>query len=163
MIVRAIALLAMLALASFAAERRVVVEIFVSSECPISNKMAPEIERLTRKFDGMITLVYPNESDTEEKIAAHRREYKLSAPAVRDPEHKRVKAAKATVTPEAAVLGARRTLLYRGRINDQFLAVGKGKPAPTRHDLEDAIVAALNGQKPHYAHIAAVGCYIEKR
>lgn len=146
------------------AKEKTLVLIFVSSECPISNKMAPEIERLHRKFstnDVALTVVYPNASDSEKTIAAHQREYHLSAPFTRDPKHELVKAAGVTVTPEAVVFNAAREIVYRGRINDQYLALGKGRPAPTQHDLEEAIEATVAGKKPKESRTEAIGCYIQ--
>lgn len=143
---------------------KIVALVFVSSECPISNKLSPEIERLYQKYstNGVsFTVVYPNAGDTEEKIAAHRKDFRQTAPYVRDASHELVKAAGATITPEAAVFNEKRELIYRGRITDQFLSIGRGRPAPTVHDLEEAIAAALAGQKPKQARVEAVGCYIQ--
>jgi hypothetical protein len=143
---------------------KIVVLVFISSECPISNKFAPELERLAHKFatnDVSFNLVYPNASDSKSKILEHRREYHLTAPYLRDPKHELVKAAGVTVTPEAAVFDSARELVYRGRINDQFLALGKGRPQPTQHDLEDAINALVAGQTPKQTRTEAVGCFIQ--
>ena len=143
---------------------KIVALVFVSSECPISNKFAPELERLGRKFptnDVSFVLVYPNASDTQEKIEKHRREYRLTGAFLRDPRHELVKRAGATITPEAAVFDQKRNVVYRGRINDQFLALGKGRPHPTQHDLEEAITALLAGKQPKAARANAVGCFIQ--
>jgi hypothetical protein len=143
---------------------KVVALIFVSSECPISNKMAPEIERLHQKFStngAAIFIVYPNKSDSDALIQAHRKDYRLTAPFVRDPDHALVRKAQVTITPEAAVFDAARHEVYRGRINDQFLAIGKGRPQATVHDLEEAIEAALAGSRPKAMFTEAVGCYIQ--
>src|SRR5947208_11001406 len=110
---------------------KVVVLVFISSECPVSNKFTPELERLAHEFptnEVSFNLVYPNASDSDAKIAEHRRDFHLSAPFLHDPKHELVKITGVTVTPEAAVFDANRNLVYRGRINDQFLALGKGRP-----------------------------------
>jgi hypothetical protein len=143
---------------------KVVVFVFVSSECPVSNKFAPELERLSHKFptnDVSFNLVYPNASDSESKIADHRRDFHLTGAYLRDPKHKLAKLAGATITPEAAVFDSSRTLSYRGRVNDQYLALGKGRPEPTQHDLEDAITAILAGQKPKQSRTEPIGCFIQ--
>jgi thiol-disulfide isomerase/thioredoxin len=143
---------------------KVVVFVFVSSECPVSNKFAPELERLSHKFatnEVSFNLVYPNASDSESKIAEHRRDFHLTGNYLRDPKHKLAKLAGATITPEAAVFDSARTLAYRGRVNDQYLALGKGRPEPTQHDLEDAITSLLAGQKPKQSRTEPIGCYIQ--
>lgn len=145
---------------------KVVVLVFVSSECPISNKFAPALERLTHTFatnDVSFALVYPNASDTDAKIQKHRHEYRLTGNFLRDPKHALVKKAGVTITPEAAVFDQMRQVVYRGRVNDQFLALGKGRPQPTQHDLEEAIAAVLKGKRPEQARTEAVGCFIQDR
>ena len=60
-------------------DAKLVVLVFISTECPISNKLAPEIERLSHKFptnEVSFNLAYPNASDTDAKISAHRHDYK---------------------------------------------------------------------------------------
>jgi thiol-disulfide isomerase/thioredoxin len=143
---------------------KLVVLVFVSSECPVSNKLAPEIEHLSHKFstnDVSFNVVYPNASDTAEKISEHRHDYHLTGNFLRDAKHELVRAAGVTITPEAAVFDANRDLVYRGRINDRFLALGKDRPQATQHDLEDAIKSLLAGKKPKHARIEAIGCFIQ--
>ena len=145
---------------------KVVALVFVSTECPISNKFAPELERLSKRFptnDVSLVLVYPNASDTDEKIQQHRRDYRLTGQFMRDPKHILVKKGGATVTPEAAVFDEKRRLVYRGRINDQYLALGKGRPKPTQHNLDEAITALRAGKKPNPSRTEAVGCLIQNR
>jgi thiol-disulfide isomerase/thioredoxin len=147
------------------ASAKVVALVFVSTECPISNKFAPELERLARRFatnDVSVVLVYPNASDTEVKIEKHRREYHLTGRFVRDTKQVLVKKAGATITPEAAVFNDQRKLVYRGRVNDQYLSLSKERPRPTQHDLEQAITALLDGKRPKQARTEAVGCFIQK-
>jgi hypothetical protein len=145
-------------------DAKIVVFIFISAECPISNKLAPEIERLTHKFPTnavSFTIVYPNASDTDANISDHRRDYHFTGKFLRDPKHELVKAAGVTITPEAVVFDSKRELAYRGRIDDRFLALGKDRPQATQHDLEDAIDALLADKKPKRARTEAVGCFIQ--
>jgi hypothetical protein len=98
---------------------KVIALVFISSECPVSNRMVPEIERLRRKFatkDVLVCVVYPNASDTETVIEKHRKEFRLQGAFIRDPEHKLVEKALIKITPEAAVFDEPRALVYRGRI-----------------------------------------------
>ena len=148
------------------AKAKVVALVFMASECPISNRIAPEIERLHHKFptnEVAVCIIYPNHSDSEEMIRKHRAEYRLSAPFWKDPKRELVRKAGVSVTPEAAVFNAKRELVYRGRITDQFLALGRARLEPSQHDLEEAIEATLAGKKPKEARTKAVGCYIEDR
>ena len=152
--------------ARLGSQAQVVALVFISSECPISYNMAPDIQRIYRKFSTnavQFLLVYPNPSDSEERIAKHRREYRMGAPFVRDFDHSLVKKTGVTITPEAAVLDRQGTVVYRGRINDRFLSIGRARPEVTTHDLEEAIRAALAGQSPKNFSTRAIGCYIEEK
>src|SRR5580765_1140354 len=84
-------------------------------------------------------LVYPNPTDTPALIRAHLKAFAYPDIALRDPDHALVKVAHPTVTPEAAVFDARGTLVYRGRIDNRFVALGQERPSATRHDLQDAL------------------------
>jgi hypothetical protein len=77
----------------------------------------------------------------------------------RDPDHALVKRAGVTVTPEAAVYSGGR-LVYRGRIDDRYAALGKARPEPTRRDLAAALEAALAGRPAPAKITRAVGCTI---
>ena len=47
--------------------------------------------------------------------------------------------------PRRAVFDRRRTLVHHGRIDDRYVSVGLELPAPTPHDLEQALTATLAG------------------
>lgn len=137
--------------------------IFVSADCPVSNRYAPDITRLYEEFapKGVrFTLVYPNPLDDEAAVARHSRAFGLPPGARRDPGHALVKAAGATITPEAAVFDAGQRLVYRGRIDDRFVELGRERPAATQHDLRNAMVALLAGKPASPSRTQAVGCFI---
>ena len=140
---------------------KVVVLIFVRTECPISNRYAPAIQRISAKYEGkaVFWLVYPDKSESAEKIRQHEREYNYTLPALRDPQRVLVKLAQARVTPEVAVFDASRHLAYHGRIDDLYQDLGRARHAPTTHELEDAIQAVLDGHAPP-ASAPGVGCFI---
>jgi hypothetical protein len=79
--------------------------------------------------------------------------------ALRDPAHALVKFTKATVTPEAVVVAGGR-VVYRGRIDDRYVELGLERPAPTQHDLADALAAVVTGKRVPRATTQAVGCFI---
>jgi hypothetical protein len=51
-------------------------------------------------------------------------------------------------------------MLYRGRIDDRYVAFGKARPAPTRRDLEETLDALLEGKLPEPVTTTAIGCFI---
>lgn len=142
---------------------RAIVYIFTTIDCPVSNRYAPEIQRLQQRFAPrgvLFRLVYPSRSDREADIREHMKQFGLSGlEAVRDPNLALVKFAHATITPEAAIV-VNGQLVYHGRIDDRYVELGIERPAPTTHDLADALAALLAGKPVPRASAPAVGCYI---
>jgi len=142
---------------------KAVVLIFTRTDCPISNRYAPEIQRLYRKYSGegiQFRLVYPEGDLPADAMERHRREYGYAMPGVLDPRHRYVSKAGVHTTPEAAVFVAGQ-LVYRGRIDDRYIDVTKSKQHSERHDLEDALAAVVAGKSPSVRETPAVGCAIE--
>src|SRR6185312_15971818 len=132
-----------------ASKGRVHVVVFVRSDCPISNHMAPEVRELCSDFkprgvDFYLTYVDPRES--AEAIRTHLHEYEYTCPALRDMKHELATTTGATVTPEAVVFDKDWKIVYRGRINNQFEDFGKSREKATTHELRDAIDATLAGR-----------------
>lgn len=144
----------------------IVVLIFAATDCPISNRAIPEINRVTQEFavkGVQFWWVYPNAEDTERAIAQHRRAYSIEAQALRDPSQSLVAWAHATVTPEAAVFlvdGTQWRQVYTGRIDDRYISLGRERPQVTQHDLEAAIGAAMDGKPVPQSGGPSVGCSI---
>jgi len=141
---------------------RPVVLLFVRTDCPISNRYAPLVRKLSEEFRGAARfwLVYPDRSESSARIRAHLRDYAYSIPALRDPRHALVERAGATITPEAAVFDRSGKLLYHGRIDNEYEDFGRTRPTATTHELQDGIAAAVKGHAPASEHANAVGCYI---
>jgi thiol-disulfide isomerase/thioredoxin len=142
---------------------KAVVLLFIRSDCPISNRYAPELQRLYKRYSpGGIdfVLVYPEPGLSPAAMKEHGREYGYSIPAVLDANHQYVARAKAQVTPEAAVFvhGER---VYAGRIDDWYVDIGKSRAQPMQRDLEQEVSAILAGKIPRFHETKAVGCAIE--
>jgi hypothetical protein len=142
---------------------RITVAIFTRTDCPISNRLAPEINRLyaqdhPRGVDFYLIYVDPHE--TPDSIRQHLSDYHYACTPARDPTHSLVAFCQATTTPEAALFDRDSKIVYRGRITDQYVDLGQGRPQATRHDLADAIESTLAGQPVAIPRTPAVGCAI---
>jgi hypothetical protein len=145
----------------FATPARVRVFLFIRSDCPVSNRYAPELRHIAEVFSGHdveLWLVYADPSETVEHIRRHLVEFGFPGEPLRDPDHALVKRAQATFAPEAAVFDAGGKLVYHGRIDDLWADVGKARPFARIHDLEDAISAVLEGRAVAIGATRAVGC-----
>jgi len=145
-----------------AAAGRVTVLVFVRTDCPISNRYAPTVQKLSAEYSGKASfwLVYPDKAESAATIAKHLHDYSYKLPALRDPSKALVKRSRAEVTPEAAVFNGKGELIYHGRIDNWYQGFSRPRSAPTTHELDDAIQAALSGKQPATASAPAVGCYI---
>ena len=141
---------------------RTVILLFIRTDCPISNRYAPAIQKLHEKFHDRANfwLVYPDADETAARIRAHDEEFHLSIPALRDVHRELVKLSHATITPESAVFDSNSKLTYHGRIDNWYEDFGRARSAPTTRELEDAIRNTLNGNATVPDHADAVGCYI---
>ncbi|SEF70901.1 AhpC/TSA family protein [Bryocella elongata] len=145
----------------------VLVLFFVASDCPISNRTFPEMQRLREKYElkGVtFWYVYPNDGETMTTIAEHQASYDRNGHALLTHSPEIVRLGHALATPEVAVLhrsGSSPWLNdYAGRIDNRYVKFGLERPKATEHFADDAITAVLAGRKPAPATGNIVGCSI---
>lgn len=146
-----------------------VVVLFVAVECPISNRFAPAVNRIYEEYESSafaMWTVYTDDLFTTEEIAQHRKDYQYRVPALVDFDRELARYCGATVTPEAVVFvrdeSEQFRMVYRGRVNNQYVDFGKWRPTPTKHDLRDILESIRNGKSTDLAFqtTKAIGCYI---
>jgi hypothetical protein len=145
------------------ADDRAHVLIFTTTDCPVSNRYAPEIARLAARFSSKgvrMVLVYPVPGDSADRIRNHTARFGLTMPAVRDTTAGLARRLGVTVTPEVAVLARDGRMVYRGRIDDRYVELGVDRPAPTSRDLERVLDAIVSGIELTPTITPAVGCYL---
>jgi DNA-binding transcriptional LysR family regulator len=137
--------------------------IFVLQDCPIANSYMPELNRLHESFQSrgiQLIVVETDPQITQQQAREHVEQFQIKLPVVIDTEHQWVKLAGAKKTPEAVVIAPTGEILYRGRIDDQYVGLGKRRMQVTSHDLETALEAILEGRPVPNARTEAIGCYI---
>jgi len=141
---------------------KVVVLVFVRRDCPISSRYAPTIQRISKLYadNARFWLVFPDKAESAETIRKYLQDYGYHLPSLRDPEHELVKLSRVQVTPEVAVFDRNGKLIYDGRIDDWYRYPGGSRPAPTTHDLDGAVRAAIAGKSVDKNEIRGVGCFI---
>jgi hypothetical protein len=136
--------------------------IFFWHDCPICNSYIPEINRICAtqtNFDFYVVQVDPDLTPSAAKN--HARDYDVRPPVLLDPRHHLVKLAKATVTPEAVIFGMDKKVLYRGRIDDLYAALGKKRASATEHNLREALETISAGKRLKKKETKAIGCLIQ--
>ncbi len=141
------------------------VYVFLEDECLISQYYTNELTRLYDQYHSShvgFVGYFPSPTTGPEEIATFADEFKLAFPLLPDHDKSWTKKFEITVTPEVAVLDHRtdRTI-YRGRIDDSYVRVGKRKLHPQTHDLEDMIKTwQLNKVPETTVETEAIGCFI---
>jgi thiol-disulfide isomerase/thioredoxin len=137
------------------------VVFFVGVDCPISNRMAPELLRIVAAYPKVeFFFVYADKAAKIKSVEDHLHSFNLPGPAILDSKLSVAKFAKATVTPEAALFNASGKLVYHGRINDTYVEHNRPSSKTAKNDLRDAITAMLAGRTIDPSYIAPVGCRI---
>src|SRR3954470_1799770 len=145
-----------------ARDRKVVVLAFLGAECPLAEAYAPRLAEIARDFEkrgvGFFG-VDANQQDGPVVIGRFAEKHGLPFPILKDVGNDLADRLGAERTPEVFVLDGSRTVVYRGRVDDQY-AIGIHRPSSTRHDLVEALDAVLAGRPVATPRTNAVGCRI---
>lgn len=149
---------ALLLLAACGSPGKPEILFFITTDCPIANSFAPEIKRIAAEYGPRgvdISLIYTD--GNADAVRKHASEYGYESSVRVDDGRVLSRRHGVTVTPEAVVLvdGKR---VYRGRIDDRYLAPGQYRLKPTTRELRDAIDAVLAGRPVAVAETKAAGC-----
>lgn len=145
-------------------EGQTTILFFVTSDCPISNAYAPEIQRICTQYRSKgvaCSLVYEDVSIHPADVRGHLDEYRYRGiPYAIDRDRAIANKAGATVTPQAVVTDESGAIRYRGRIDNRYEQLGKPRRVVTVRDLRDAVDAVLAGKPVTSPETTALGCYI---
>jgi hypothetical protein len=140
---RSLAILAFCGLPIFAGD--VQVFVFARTDCPATNRAAPELRRIAEEFQGRhvaFYLVYPNPDENKRAIENHVAEFGFPGTALRDPDHVLEKRSHVNTTPESAVFDSAGNLKYHGNLEH----------------LEASILAVVAGKPVQHPEAKAIGC-----
>jgi peroxiredoxin len=143
-------------------ESDVVVLAFLGTQCPLVKLYGPRLEELSQTYAdrGVVFLgVNANVHDSMAEIAAYARTHGLTFPILKDAGNKLADRLGAERTPEVFVLDNKRTIRYRGRIDDQY-GVGYTRDEPAHRELAAAIDALLAGTEITTTLTEVEGCII---
>ena len=139
---------------------------FVSADCPVSARYSPEMDRVIATYGARgvhAWFIYADLTATIPSVRANLGTFHpgTKTPAVIDAGFQLTTAVDVTITPEVAVYTSAGRV-YRGRIDDLYVSIGKSRPEALHHDLREALDAVLAGRPVATPETQAVGCYIEK-
>jgi peroxiredoxin len=142
-------------------DSKLIVFLFIGTECPVSNGYCPEFRRIAAEFaeQGVIVLgVHAEPTVSSETARQHAKDYELKFPILMDPQQELAQSLGITVVPEAAVVLPSGKVIYRGRIDDRYAAGGKRRDEPRSQELRTAIKDGLEGRTPEVGMTKAFGC-----
>jgi peroxiredoxin len=140
---------------------RAVALFFLATECPISNRYAPEINRLAAEFEKQGVLFYGVQSDPAVSAAAarqHSQDYGFKFPMLMDPAQTLAGKTGVLLTPTSVILSPKGDLLYRGRIDNRYLDFGKYRDADIQPDFRLALESVLAGKPVAEPITKPIGC-----
>lgn len=146
------------ALSSFS-ENKALVVACVSTSCPIGKRYLPTLAALEKTYGARgVAFVFlaTTKTDTDAELSAAG----LAGPIVRDPSGAAMKALGVLSKTDCFVLDARRTLQYRGAVDDQY-GLGYSLDAPKTNLLSAALDATLERRAPEISATEAPGCVID--
>ncbi len=138
--------------------------VFIDIGCVISQRMIPHLNELYKtatikgvKFYGVVS----NPKVKWEEAKKFKEEFKIDFPLLFDSNGDLAERMQPSVVPESFVFDINDQLLYYGRINDQYIEVGKYSKHIKSADLLNVITLASEGKKPSITHQVAKGCIFE--
>jgi thiol-disulfide isomerase/thioredoxin len=146
-------------------DKKAVVVLFLSFDCPVSNSYAPLLAELAGAYAGrQVAFLAINSSDDGDaaQIAKRAAEFKLPFPVLKDDNHVAADAFKAEIVPAAFVLDHNFVLRYRGRIDNAYAARLRKNAQTTQHDLRQALDELLAGKDVTEPATRVVGCPIPR-
>lgn len=146
--------------------KKALLVMFVCRHCPYVQHIQDELSKLGKDYekkDLAIVAISANDVGTHpEDAPAHLKEMALEKnfkfPYLYDATQAVAKAYRAACTPDFFLYDAKRTLVYRGQLDDS--RPGNGKPV-TGNDLRAAIDAVLSGKPVATLQKPSIGCNIK--
>jgi hypothetical protein len=142
---------------------RFLVIVFVGAECPLAELYAGPLAELAAAY-GPRNVAFlglaSNRRDTALALGRFAAAHQIGFPILEDSGGVVAARLGATRTPSVVVLDERRTIRYRGRIDDQYTR-GVRRAGPVSHDLAGAVEALLAGRPIDQPETEAIGCPIE--
>ena len=137
---------------------------FTSTTCPLSKRYAPSLARLETELRSKgvaLLLVNPFASEKPDALLAEVKSHGFQSPYIHDRDGSLVRALSARSTTEVFLLDAKRTLIYRGALDDQY-GVNYNLDAPRERYLSAAVDSLLAGTRPEIAATEAPGCELDR-
>ncbi|RCS47807.1 alkyl hydroperoxide reductase [Bremerella cremea] len=140
--------------------------IFMTGECPVAKSYFPVLNELYAKWGKnqesiQLLGIWADATQSPQQVANYAKEYDIAFPILLDRDASLGQALQPTNIPEAFVLNHAGKVVYRGRIDDRFLQLGRSKPEATEKTLERAVESVTSGLELAVPYQEPIGCFYE--
>jgi hypothetical protein len=140
--------------------------VFLHDECVISQFFTPQLGKFYKEYgDNKVGFAgyFPDATVETERIYTFGKKYNLQFPLQQDHDKMLTNKLGIRIMPEVAVWDHRsEQMIYRGRIDDSYVRVGKRRLHPQNHDLKNVIESWLKKEPQTFRETQAIGCIIGK-
>ena len=143
--------------------KKTTVYVFLSETCPICQSYTLTLKELYSKYNTkniQFVGVFPNYYSDLQSLNEFKTKYSIPFGLTLDADGKLTKHFKATITPEVFVESGDGKIIYSGRIDDSFYALGKRRTVISSTELADALQELTSKQTIKKPTTQAVGCII---
>ncbi|NNF34649.1 MAG: redoxin domain-containing protein [Saprospiraceae bacterium] len=142
-------------------QEKVTVYLFLLDDCIICQSYSPKMNKLYQQYKDEMEFigVFPNFSSKPEKIEEYKETYGVEFDTRTDYWKDLVKKYEVEVTPEVVVVSEDR-VLYKGRIDNEFVGLGKRRKVVTTDELAEVLESIASRGIKTFPFTDAVGCFI---
>ena len=136
--------------------------VFLDTACPVATRYVPELDQLredTRASGVKLYGVLSNPDISWRESAEFVDAFGIVFPVILDSTGDLARRLGPRVTSESFVVSTANRLVYRGRIDDRFAAVGRLRTRTTSHDVRQVMEAMTRGAPVEPYETEAIGCF----
>lgn len=145
--------------------KKIIVCISLSEVCMISQFYIREFQRIARDWSndsiGFFGF-FPNPFSDTQAIKEFCQSYQITIPLAMDRQAAFSRFFGVAKTPEAVIL-KNGSIVYKGPIDDYYVAIGRHRGKTNFHYLENSLKSLSKGKNPESPWPTAVGCIIDFR
>ena len=141
---------------------RPAVLVFLDTACPVATRYVPTLNALHTEAEAHGLSLYgilSNPAITWQESVDFANEFGASFPVILDSTGDLALRLGPRVTAESFAISTADRIVYRGRIDDRFAAVGRLRTRIGSHDLRTVIEALAGGGEPEPYETEAIGCF----
>ena len=142
----------------------VIVYLFLSEKCPICQYYTQTLQNLSQQYSNEnITFigVFTNKLSNKNSIDSFKTEHLINFRCQIDSNLQIAKKWGATITPQAIIINPKtQKIMYKGRIDDKYAALGQRRTHINNKDLQNALEAIQNNKTIKIKKTQAIGCLI---